>query len=128
MFDPTKPVNTRSGLQVRIVCTDMKLDKHPILALVTDGGKEYTTSYRIDGRVAELSYNHPMDLVNIPEGRYVNIYNVDLDTGLQSLWIDELTYSSRNSADMGNPDEHIPAGATRIACINLNRLPSLFDD
>ena len=68
--DWTKPVQTRDGNRVRVLCTDRK-DALPVLALVTLNPKHRTqdwemiTATMIDGR---LSYGppHPGDLVNVP--------------------------------------------------------------
>lgn len=78
-FDPTKPVQTHSGLPARILCTDRAPSKHeeirPILALIKSGSAEYASVFRSDGK----KYGHrddPWDLVNIPEKhkRWINIY------------------------------------------------------
>lgn len=67
MFDPTKPVQTRSGRPARIVCTDRAGDD-PILALVgTDknGSIEVPHVYRLDG--TRNGFPPYFDLVNVPE-------------------------------------------------------------
>lgn len=78
-FDPKKPVQTRDGRKVRIVCTDAKAsDQYPILALVEEqSGYECTVLYSESGRYrASKSDEHPLDLVNVPEAtyRWMNVY------------------------------------------------------
>ena len=74
-FDPTKPVETRSGRPARIICTDKK-GGSPIVALVQflNGGNEYPQYYRNDGSSAVMSPRE--DLVNVPvrTSKFVNVY------------------------------------------------------
>ena len=63
-FDPTKPVQTRSGKKARIICTDRRgHNERPIIALVDHGGNETVLSYYPDGTLE----GDDNDLVNIPE-------------------------------------------------------------
>lgn len=66
MLDLTKPVQTRSGRAARIVATDMK-GPCPIVAIVSDGGREEVWAYFLDGSFLTTNKNapSPMDLVNI---------------------------------------------------------------
>lgn len=71
-FDPTKPVQTRSGRPARIICADRQLGvtNTPIISLVTsDGGGEYLNCVGSDGRVNSRG-EMTDDLVNIPAIRY----------------------------------------------------------
>ena len=68
-----KPVCTRDGMPVRILCTDMKGCDYPIVALVEDSdGKEYIQKYPLDG----LKEIEGLDLMMAPEKKvgWVNVY------------------------------------------------------
>lgn len=74
-FDPTKPVQTRSGQPARILCCDAKTyDKRCIIALVKEASDNETVMiYHSDGKY-HLNEEKNVDLVNIPDSRWVNIY------------------------------------------------------
>ena len=77
-FDPTKPVQTRDGRKVRILCIDRKDDIDPIVGLVDDNGRERISSWRENGKYyhnREGIYGY--DLVNIPEHKsaWGNVYS-----------------------------------------------------
>lgn len=73
-FDPTKPARTRSGLPVRIICTDRR-DTFPIVAPYEDGTGEGIITALADGHCTELPEGfddwppagNPNDLINITE-------------------------------------------------------------
>lgn len=66
-FDPTKPVQTRDGNKVRIICTDAIGCDFPILALVmVEPGREQLYSYCLNGNWAADGDTRNCDLVNIP--------------------------------------------------------------
>ncbi len=65
-FDPTKPVQTRNGCKVRILCTDKKNTAYPIVALVTMYDKEAIETYSADGRCYSDG-PHELDLINIQQ-------------------------------------------------------------
>ena len=75
-FDPNKPVQTRDGRKARIICND-RMGYSPLIALVSDKeGEETVQGYRADGT---YYYNRGIpndkrDLVNIPEKRWINLY------------------------------------------------------
>ena len=51
MLDLTKPITTRRGLPVRVICTDTKCNAGPLAVLITDReGHEILRSYNKDGR------------------------------------------------------------------------------
>lgn len=68
-FDPTKPVQTRGGLPVRILCTDRQVAGPPerlcIVGLVRRGGGEVLWSWNKDGS-KHLHFSSDLDLINIP--------------------------------------------------------------
>jgi hypothetical protein len=76
-FDPTKPVQTRDGRKVRIICTDAA-GPHPIVALikVEKEGRECSHQFSKIGSYFANSIASELDLINIPERkvRWVNVY------------------------------------------------------
>ena len=67
-FDPTKPVQTRSGLEARILCTDLNQEDYCIVAAITlPNGKEQIEDYTLGGSYSRDGILYPLDLVNIPE-------------------------------------------------------------
>lgn len=67
MIDFTKPVQTRNGLPVRILCTDKK-GGQPIIGLINEGMQETATSFSADGQyLPSISPGHRWDLQNVPE-------------------------------------------------------------
>ena len=48
--NPKRKVVTRDGRNVRIVCTDVKNELYPVLALVDNWGAEICNSYTKEGR------------------------------------------------------------------------------
>jgi len=71
MSEPTidwnKPVQTRSGRKVRVLCTDLAGD-HPVVAAITyDDGSENVDTWTIAGRY-HFSARHEsgLDLVQAP--------------------------------------------------------------
>lgn len=109
-FDPTKPVRTRDGRQVRILCTDRAGDK-PIVALLLKEGCEYLRSYFADGTytgVPGYRNQHSLDLVNIPKKIqrtfWLNFYPEGSDA---------VCHRSKEAADISALDY-------RIACIPVN--------
>lgn len=77
-LDLTKPVQTRDGRAVRILCTDRK-GKYPIIGLMPDrddGSCEMLISWSGDGHYGGAANYKALDLVNVPqviEG-WVNVY------------------------------------------------------
>ena len=72
-----KPVMTRSGLKVRIICTDRINGHYPVTALVMDEDGETVVSYTTLGEYYhDNGEPHSRDLVMAPEEviRYVHIF------------------------------------------------------
>lgn len=62
-FDPAKPVRTRDGRPVRIICTD-RLGSRPLVGLITDdSGKEIVAYRQADGT---STVNTKGDFINVP--------------------------------------------------------------
>ena len=76
--NPKRKVVTRDGRNVRIVCTDVKSELYPVLALVDNWGKEICNSYTKEGRFRPDNEAH-RDLFFAPEKHegWFNIYHSD---------------------------------------------------
>ena len=70
-----KPVCTRDGRKVRIVCFDRKRT-YPIIALIEEGEDERVCSYMPNGRRYEREEGWKDDLMMLPEKKegWVNVY------------------------------------------------------
>lgn len=81
MIDWNKPVRTKDGREVRVLCTDRVTDSnYPVLALVKDGcGYEAAHSYTIEGEYHRPDAESINDLENVPEvtNLWVNVYPND---------------------------------------------------
>lgn len=76
-FDPNKPVQTRDGRKVRIICTD-KRGLYPIVALISDGDGESCGTHTGDGKFSiNREGDDPRDLINVPECKtlWANVYD-----------------------------------------------------
>ena len=73
--NPKRKVVTRDGRNVRIVCTDVKSESYPVLALVDNGDEEICNSYTKEGRFRTDNEVH-RDLFFAPEKHegWVNVY------------------------------------------------------
>lgn len=83
-IDWNKPVQTRDGRKVRVLCTDRVGGLYPVIALVPDEitGEERVRSYTIHGTYSrQHSDSSNMDLVNVPiKGVFTGWVNVYIDT------------------------------------------------
>ena len=101
LANPSRKVVTRDGRNVRIICTDKKMGKFPLVALVaevcTNGEQETLATYTKDGIYYDEEENS-LDLFFAPEKHegYVNVYR-DTDTGTTSLG--SVSYASRKEAE-----------------------------
>lgn len=66
MIDFTKPVQTRDGKPVRILCTDMNNPVYPVVGLVNYGREEYVITWTIEGQMLDGSTNFS-DLIQVEE-------------------------------------------------------------
>lgn len=66
-LDLTKPVQTKNGSPVRILCTD-RVGERPVVGLIMspDGG-ETGVSWTLEGRKGPYYGTDAYDLVNVPE-------------------------------------------------------------
>jgi hypothetical protein len=65
-FDPTKPVQTKSGKKARIICTDRNLKNYPIVALISEHN-DTVESFAYYNAKGEHLLNSNEDLINIPK-------------------------------------------------------------
>jgi hypothetical protein len=113
MIDFTKPVQTRDGRKVRILCTDRK-DNRPIVGLVPGNGDEQIYSWHACGNY--VSNEHCLDLINVPEKlvAYVNMYPRN---GMFSVEVSPT-----------KPHADSVATSERIACIRVEYEVGQYDD
>jgi hypothetical protein len=105
-LDLSRPVQTRDGRSVRILCTDLKNNKFPIVAaLVDEFGVEYAYQYETDGTFKQGGGE--LDLINVPTKRTIWC-NVYLDPHDLPCIVGQST--TKEGADN-------IAGLRRIACI-----------
>ena len=73
--NPSRKVVTRGGKNVRIVCTDVKSELYPVLALVDNGYEEICYCYTKEGRFLPGNEAH-RDLFFASENKekWINLY------------------------------------------------------
>jgi len=105
-IDWTKPVRTKDGRAVRVLCTDGPRTDYPVIGII-DGACEVLT-WAITG-VHSIGYTADHDLENIPPEpkrikieRWANVYDED-----EFYW-----WASRETADKC-------AKANRFACVKI---------
>jgi len=116
-FDPSKPVMTRSGIKATVLTTTRRDRDMPIVALVHYEYGDDITSHRSDGASGYGGQNHT-DLVNIPESKWMNLYEDPVAARIASNW-----HESRDEADRiahGMDKDH--PGGRRVAIVE--RKPS----
>ncbi len=64
-IDFTKPVQTRSGLAVRILCTEGQDKEYPVVGFTPD--RQYTRKWTGEGKFFSDGRVDELDLVNVPE-------------------------------------------------------------
>lgn len=107
-LDLTKPVQTRAGKPVRIVCTDAP-GACPVVGFYTElvGTEKYVTphTWTIEGAFMPGGYGN-RDLINVPKKieRWHNIY----DDGSSNVFL------TRDAADA---DDESSSNIKRVACI-----------
>lgn len=96
-IDWSKPVQTRDGRKVRILCMNAKtIDNRPVCVLYDNDGSECAALYTREGKIPGFSSD--MDLVNVPEERWVNLYH-PLRDGPQTNQRDAFVYPSKEEAE-----------------------------
>jgi len=96
-LDLTKPIVSRGGHPVRVICTDAKADE-PIIALHLQDGIELLLTHFSDGRYL-IGSESEFNLINmqIIEERWMNIYPEHGGTNPTTSF----PYPSRKDADEG---------------------------
>lgn len=106
--DPNKKVVTRSGRNVRIICTDQKGTNYSVIALCTmSNGSENCYSYLPNGRrCLSAGADSCMDLFFAPEKHegWINLYKIN-----SSISPGPLTYNTKKEAESatGNRPDYI---------------------
>jgi hypothetical protein len=73
-LDLTKPVTTRDGRAVRILCTDRKADDWTVVGLVTEvDGKETLYTFLSDGKYSKAGTSRA-DLINPKKKLYLLVW------------------------------------------------------
>lgn len=91
-IDWNKRVQTRDGRPVRVLCQDGPGFK-PVWGFINGGSNP--ESWRSDGAWRDLQ--HPLDLINVPEEMWVNMYGQRLDTMLSESFL-TLLHPTQESA------------------------------
>lgn len=79
VLDLSKPVTTRDGRKVRIICTDRKWRApFPIVALVEGKGGEILQAYTSAGKYLLSGNCSEEDLINPPVKKYINLFQKDV--------------------------------------------------
>lgn len=74
-LDLTKPVQTRDGRPVRILCTD-RVGKYQMVGLILEDGHEYVETWNLNGQKYEGIISD-IDLINVPPKPvkyFINVY------------------------------------------------------
>lgn len=71
MVDFTKPVTTRDGRPVRILCTDRKGTDHPVVGLVESKDCEELLHWTSSGFYNRFETRTALDLINPPVKKYL---------------------------------------------------------
>jgi hypothetical protein len=76
-IDWTKPVQTRDGRKVRVLCTDAPDSPYPVIGLIDKGGEPEI--WTIGGVYAANGATSNLDIINAPEPavtvtRWANVY------------------------------------------------------
>ena len=107
--NPTRKVVTGTGRNVRIICTDRRNTKCPIVALIEDKDEDNpdeVRTYTIDGNWSVSGDETPIDLFFAPE-RHEGWVNIYADTKDNSYTSGVCIYDTKEEAEKngrGYPD------------------------
>ena len=99
-IDFGKPVRTKAGTPVRIICTDREGD-YPVIGLINVPGTyhriEEIRTWTADGKAFVGSANHGGDLENMPTefSRWLNVYRRPID----EKWFNGTFFETRLDAE-----------------------------
>ena len=89
LTNPSKKVVTREGKPARIICTDAKFEKYPLVALITKkDGQEFIAIFDTLGKYHCKHYSY-LDLFFAPEKHegWINLYKSGISWSLgTSIW------------------------------------------
>ena len=97
LANPSIKVVTRNGRNVRIICTDVRNDKYPIIALISQqNGDEVLFSYTKQGEVISNKWLSRYNLFFAPEKHegWLNIYRSE-----SGFYLRGNPYKSKEEAD-----------------------------
>lgn len=77
-IDWSKPVQTRDGRKVRILCTDRVGGLYPIVGLLIEGNIENTHCWTRTGCSVVGEHGSPRDLINVPPPKRKTLVTVRL--------------------------------------------------
>lgn len=73
-IDWNRPLQTKNGFSARVLANDLKSDFPIVVALSRPGGMEAVYFYNDKGESSIGSLGHELDLINVPEKKYIGIY------------------------------------------------------
>ena len=89
LANPSKKIMTREGKPARIICTDAKFEKYPLVALITKkDGQEFIAIFDTLGKYHCKHYSY-LDLFFAPEKHegWVNVYKSGFSWSLgTNIW------------------------------------------
>lgn len=93
-FDPSKPVMTMGGSPVTILKTDLNNAPEILGFVIAADGTEVVRRWHKNGRFHPFFHDDDANLVNIPESKWMNLYDGPEADRIASCWRE-----SRASAD-----------------------------
>lgn len=102
--NPDRKIITRSGRNVRIICTDRNHPTRPIIALVQIDGRENTNSYKKDGLLLDYT-SSPSDLFFASERKtgWINVSRIASGTAGEITYTG-VVYPTKEEAIAGYSD------------------------
>lgn len=99
-FDPSKPVMTRGGAKVTLWDRRSK-GRYPLVGvIVCDSGSEVAEQWTDEGEVhASSSVISELDLVNVPESKWMNVYE---DPNITLCWLSSKEVADSAAATRGS--------------------------
>ena len=96
-LDLTKPVQTRDGRAVRILATDIKSDAPIVAAIQIFKNDEKVYCYKANGNLLGSIYENLLDLVNVPETKWMNVY-LDKDKPGSHPYVGNVPWDTKEQA------------------------------
>ena len=106
-LDFSRPVQTRNGRPVRILCTDRKNDSFPVVGLwLNDYGVEVLDSWTARGKNTAHDAPHHLDLIQAPQPRK--------HAELIKKWADDDSVRVKRMSHSGWIEDHYPIFRTDV--------------